>query len=226
MAVRLLIVAASIVVTGCGANARYAHDCSWPSTHQTQPLNLDHTADLRHLSDDAQVAEDVAIRHADLTEGTGSRRRNVERYRDRREACKAALFAIVSRQHNVPIAEVEQAVGRRRMWLDALVMLSFAAIYVLVAYQIAARLFRGALADSAALAIGMSLAVAVALGVIGVLAGDVWAGLIESIRVGNGHMSYRVERVPWRQHPIQLFACGTALFIAVAGVRWKRTQSV
>ena len=225
MEVRWLIGVLSIVLAGCGANARYANDCRWPATHEPRPLNLDNTTDLRHLSDDAQLAEDVAIRHADVTEGTGSGRRNVQRYRDRREACKASLFAIVSGQHGVPIADVGQAVARRRVWLDALVMLSFAAIYVLVAHQIAARLFRGALADSATLALGMTLAVAVAVSVIGVLAGEVWAMLVESIRVGNGHMSYRVERVPWRQYPMQLFACGAVLFITVAAMRWRQTRS-
>lgn len=219
---RFLIVAASIAMAGCGANAALAQDCAWPPTHAHRALNLRSPADLRHLSDDAQLAEDVAIRHADVTEGTGSGRRNIQRYRDRREGCKATLFAIVGRQHNVTVSDVDQAVGRRRLWLDALVMLSFTAIYVLAARHIATRLFRGALADSTVLAFGMTLAVAVAFSGIGVLAGEVWSMLIESIRVGNGHMSYRVERVPWRQYPVQLFAGGAVLFIAVAALRWRQ----
>ena len=218
----LLIVAASIAMAACGANARFARDCAWPSTHEPRPLDLQNSADLRHLSDDAQVAEDVAIRHADDTNGREPGRRDVPSYQERREACKALLFAIVSRQHGVSVADVAEAVGRRRLWLDALVMLSFAAIYLLVAWEIAARLFRGALGESTALAFGMTLAVAGAFGVIGALAGEVWSMLIESIRVGNGHMSYRVERVPWRQFRVQLFAAAAVLFLAMAAIRWRQ----
>ena len=35
---------------------------------------------------------------------------------------------------------------------------------------------------------------------------QVWAFAVETIRIGNGHMSYRAFRIPWRQHRIATFA--------------------
>jgi hypothetical protein len=35
-------------------------------------------------------------------------------------------------------------------------------------------------------------------------------------------MSYRVSRVPWRNHPWPIFVMGAALFLVVAAIRWER----
>jgi hypothetical protein len=85
-------------------------------------------------------------------------------YRDRREACKAALFARVGEQHGVSVDEVSHAVERRRIWLDVMVVLVFAALYVVVAHHVAGRLFRGALADSLVLAAGVAIVTSMAFG--------------------------------------------------------------
>ena len=215
---RVAVFVSVFVLAGCGANAPYAADCAWPP-HERRPLSIVTSADARHLADDAQIAEDIAIRHADLVEGTAGREPG--RYRQVRETCKAALFAQVSDQHAVSRDEVARAVAHRRSWLDAAVMLAFAAIYGLIARVVAQRLFRGAMADSLALSVAITLVTALALSFVGVLAGGVWSGLIESLRVGNGHISYRVERVPWRQYPVPLFISGVALFMCVAATTWK-----
>ena len=219
MTERILLLVIAVVCSACGANARFAADCAWP-THEERRLVLERPADARHLTDDAQTAEDIAIRHADLTVGTAGR--DVLSYRGRREACKATLFARVGEQHGISVDDVARAVGRRRMWLDVMVVLVFAAIYVVVAHLVAGRLFRGALADSVVLATGTAMVTSLALAAVGVLAGDVWSMLIESVRVGNGHMSYRVERVPWRNHQWPIFATAAAVFLVVAAARWKR----
>jgi hypothetical protein len=103
-----------------------------------------------------------------------------------------------------------------------MVVLVFAALYVVVAHHVAGRLFRGALADSLVLAAGVAIVTSMALAAVGVLAGDVWSMLIESIRVGNGHMSYRVERVPWRNHRWPIFVTAATVFLVVTATRWKR----
>ena len=66
---RLMPLCLATALSGCGANARYAADCGWPS-HEDRRLVLRSAVDARHLADDAQTAEDIAIRHADLTVGT------------------------------------------------------------------------------------------------------------------------------------------------------------
>ena len=67
----------------------------------------------------------------------------------------------------------------------------------------------GACRTIAILALSFSLAITV------VAVGQVWAGLIETLRLGSGHLSYRAARIPWMHHrPLTLalaFAVGVAL---------------
>src|SRR5438034_1273743 len=54
----------------------------------------------------------------------------------------------------------------------------------------------------------------------GVLSGEVWSITMESIRLGNDHLSYRTSRIPWKHHGLALFAGGVALYWLVAA--WRR----
>ena len=51
------------------------------------------------------------------------------------------------------------------------------------------------------------------------------AQLIEVIRVGNGHMSYRADRIPWAHYHASLFALYFALFWSVVAIRFVRETS-
>jgi|SRR5688572_4763708 len=224
--VRIMVVLSASLATACAANARFAPECRWLPDHPRAALDLRDRGDRRHLSDDAQVAEDIAIRHADITAGTGSARRDVPLYRTRREACKASLFATIADQHSVSADSVAAAVVNRRVWLDALVMIGFGLLYAALARHVAGRIFQGAIGDSHALASAMTVVVAVVFAAIGVFAGEVWTMLIESIRLGNGHVSYRVDRVPWRQYPVPIFIAGVLVFLVTAIDKWKQTRWV
>ncbi len=46
------------------------------------------------------------------------------------------------------------------------------------------------------------LMAAVAIAVAVVAIGQVWAGYVEMLRLGNGHLSYRARRIPWGHHLI------------------------
>ena len=217
----LALIVVVLGVTGCGRNARYGANCQWPPDHEARRLDLSSSSAVRHLADDAQNAEDIAIRHADLL---GSRPREVGEYRRVREECKAALFATVARQHGVSPADVDSVVGLRRIWLDALVVLAFAALVVAISSWVLSYLFRSALADAPLIAIPLVLVMAIAIGAAAVGGGNVWFSLIESVRVGNGHMSYRVERMPVRRYGREAFAVATATFLGVATVRYRRLR--
>ena len=212
------------LATACATNAPFAAECRWLPDHSRAALDLRDRGERRHLSDDAQVAEDIAIRHADITGGTDSARRDVPLYRMRREACKASLFATIADQHGLSVENVASAVAQRRVWLDALVMIAFAIPYAALARHAAGRIFQSAIGDSRVLASAMTVVVAVVFAAIGLFAGEVWTGLIESIRLGNGHVSYRVDRVPWRQYPLPIFVAGVVVFLVAAISQWKRTR--
>lgn len=219
---RAALVAILLLSTSCiGVNKD--PNCRWPADHQARALDLAAGSDRRHLADDAQTAEDLAIRHADASRSPDWQR-NVAEYHRVREECKARLFTTVSTQHAVSTEAVVAAVGDRREWLDAIVIGAFALAFLTIA-RIATRfMLRGALVDSRLLGGAMILAAALAAGIVAVAGGSVFIAVVESIRVGNGHMSYRVDRLPLRHRPIETFAAGAICFMSVGAVQLQRKR--
>jgi len=70
----------------------------------------------------------------------------------------------------------------------------------------------------------MTALAAIAASFFGVLAGEEWSVLVENLRLGNGHLSYRVERIPWAQHRLGLFVGGVILFGILSGYRYYRAR--
>ena len=62
----------------------------------------------------------------------------------------------------------------------------------------------------------MVLFVSVVFAAGGTLVGEMWSWLAESNRIGNGHMSYRVQRLPWVRHRTELFAGALIVFLLAA----------
>jgi hypothetical protein len=59
-----------------------------------------------------------------------------------------------------------------------------------------------------------------------VRAGDSWSIGAEVLRVGNGHLSYRTERLPWRQYRPAMIATALGMFWLVAvGIKTQRVQA-
>lgn len=53
----------------------------------------------------------------------------------------------------------------------------------------------------------------------GLMAGEVWSWILESRRVGNPHMTYRVERLWWVRHYTMIFSPEvTAFWLAAAAL--------
>ena len=44
------------------------------------------------------------------------------------------------------------------------------------------------------------------------LLGEIWSWFAENMRVGNGHMSYRGQRLPWARYRTGLFAGALIVF--------------
>ena len=103
-------------------------DCRWPAEASH------HSADLRHLSADAEFAEDLAIRYADIHLG---RRNPSEEYGAERDRCMAKLFEEIAKEHGVPVERVSSSLGRNRAYIDVAEILPFALLYGLAAVTIA-----------------------------------------------------------------------------------------
>jgi len=134
----------------------------------------------------------------------------------------AALFSTIAKNHGVTSEQVRVSLVRRRTSLDAAVILSFAVLYWFVASRLAQRVCRRFPTDEGWLGALLSIAgMSVAVSLIGVMLGEQWSILVEGIRVGTGHLSYRTFRIPWVQHRMQLFVAGVFLFWLAAALRYR-----
>ena len=217
---RLLLPPLLVCMSTCGVvSQRYNVDCLWPPDHHHARLDLERANDRWHLNNDALMAEDLAIRYADNLNGPRSGQfRSRNNYRAARDQCMATLFATVGQGHGVDPEAVRRAVGQRSVTFDAAVLLSFATLFGFMVRPVASRIaatFASSLTAQTLVVIFASIGV----GIVGGLVGDVWSGVAETIRVGNGHVSYRVNRVPWRQHPELAVASCVALFWVIGALR-------
>lgn len=211
-----------VCISGCGCRSSPGAACDWPQTHSAVLLDLARAADLRHLSDDAEMAEDLAIRHADAQRGRRSGRfAGISEYRRVRDECMATLFADVAATHAVTANEVRESLGRRRVSVDALVIGSFGVLYAFCAGLVASRLLRSPLSDRGWRAAIVIVVASAFVSGAAVGAGGVWSGLWEIVRIGNDHLSYRAARLPWGRYLPQLFGVGVVLFWIVAAFQYR-----
>jgi hypothetical protein len=196
--------------------------CEWPP-ESAAPLDPAMPAGRRHLNADALAAEDLAIRYADSYESPQGRPGRVQEYGRRRGQCMTQLFEAIGRNHGVAVETVAQAVRRRPAGVDLAVILSFALLFAYGA-SLAARwiCLRYPLADGWFGALAITLFASIAGSACGVLLGEMWSLTIEILRVGNSHLSYRTERIPWTHHRLELFAAGVVLFWVMAAYHYSR----
>ena len=207
------LLACLILLTGLTRPGNYplSTNCNWVEDNN-QPLNLDHRADRTHLRRDAVTAEDVAIRWADKYYG------HLPEYEARRNECMQTLFAGVAKHHSVDDALVRQYSVERDAVADSAVVLTFAVLYALVAYALAGRICRQYSAAEVGFWV-MTFTLAIGISLVGLLMGSLWSIVIEGVRLNSGHISYRMDRIPFRQHLVVLFVCGFAIFVLATLVR-------
>jgi hypothetical protein len=221
---RMIVGGLVLGAVGCGTAERNI-DCSWSPDGHAAALDPGRTSDRLHLAADALLAEDLAIRYADHSKGLRSGRPWEQgSYHAARERCMSALFGSVGRSHGVPEDKVREAASQRSLLYDGAVLLVFATIYGLAASALATR--AGQRLDWSPMPLAIVILVgSVALAVVGFLVGDLWSGLAEAVRVGNGHISYRLNRVPWRRHPEIMFGACMVLSWLIGAFRYHSQRS-
>jgi hypothetical protein len=219
---RLILLATiglSLCASGCVRREGRNSDCKWPPETVAVPLTA------RHLSEDAEFAEDLAIRYADVHHGLRTPYYvSGEDYVSNRDRCKAMLFGEIASEHSVPIERVYDALGQNRAYIDLAINLPFALISWLVVVAVARAVWRryppaedGWLPGSM-----MILFLSVAFSIAFIMVGDVWARIAETYRVGNGHMSYRADRLIWVRHQTTLFSAALVTFLLTAAEAARR----
>ena len=210
----LLLLAVTVALTGCSTRAGdhpVSRNCQWME-EDNHPLNLQIGADRRHLRNDAETAEDMAIRWADQNFHLRPE------WLPQGEQCLASLFSGVARQHGVDVATVARYRGSRDVFVDAIVILSFGALYLVAAYLVAGRIRRRFPEGEPGFWV-MSVAMAFGVGLVAVMVGMLGSIVIEGVRLNSGHLSYRMNRIPARQYWVQLYLCSIVIFGLAALVR-------
>jgi len=211
---RLVLVLVFLLgAAGCVRRDGRNSDCRWPveTSH--------YSADARHLSADAEFAEDLAIRYADTHFGPRSPNPS-EAYGAERDRCMEKLFEEVARQHGVPVEQVSNSLGRNRAYFDLAEILPFVLLYGLAALTVARMNWRRYSPDEHGWTPGITMALFLSLAFAAgsTMLGEVWIWFAESYRIGNSHMSYRANRLFWPGHRIEAFLGALIIFwVAAAG---------
>jgi hypothetical protein len=212
----LVVLALALSLTQPLQGAPPNSNCAWPPD-ANQPGHHG------PLARDAEFAEDLTIRYADACCGPHSGHfEGMAEYARKRDQCMATLFQSVARDHGVSTGQVRGSLSDRPMAFDSAVIVSFAVLYALAAYLIARRLWRlYSRSGDRERGLMMTLYVSTMIGAAGMLLADVWSVAMETIRIGNGHLSYRTARIPWQHHRLVLFVFGVLLFWAVSALRYR-----
>ncbi len=204
----------------CGGSNQRNSDCQWPRETNIS-LDLHDPSRQQHLSDDALLAEDLAIRYADVHWGQRSGHfAGGDIYVAKRDECMASLFSTIAKNHEVTVQQVRDSLARRRLSFDAVVLLSFAAVYWFVASRLARRVCRRfPVRESPAATLSFTAVTSLAVSLVGTLLGETWSFYAEGIRLGNQHLSYRATRIPWVSHRMEFFLACVFLYWLAAAVR-------
>lgn len=214
---------------GCIPRDRVNDSCEW--TGDTAfPLDPRNPAHRAHLVEDAQLAEELAIRNADAEHG---RRFGVAHHgglldngRFRRE-CLSQAFQLIQDNHDVTSEQVRAARGVRNGTYDLAVVLLFLPLYSLGA-SVACRWIRGRFPPDEPRARFVATGLAsIAAAFLGQQSFRLWGALWEAVRVGNGHMTSirAASQSAWpHQYAGADFIGGVLLFWLIA-ILWRRMMA-
>jgi len=206
---------------GCIDRTRVNTTCRW--TGDTAfPLDSQNSVHQEHLVKDAQLAEELAIRHADAEFG---RRFGIDHHgglidggRFRRE-CLSRMFRAVEDSHDVTPEQVRIARGHRNPTFDLAVGLLFLPFYSLGATVSCRWLSRRFSADERSVRLIATSLASVAVTLLGLQCFRLFGAVWETVRVGNGHMTTMraASYNRWSQQYVGAdFVIGVVLFWLIA----------
>jgi hypothetical protein len=224
---RLIFISLPLLVclAACAGRDRRNVNCQAP---QETPFSLDlrNPEHRRHLSDEALLAEDIAVRYSDSGawkvpgQPTGH-----DAYVRARYGCMETLFSAIAKNHGVSVEQVRKSIQQGRMRFDVAVLLSFAAFYFLAAYYLAKRICRRfPLRESWLTALLCTVGASIVVSFAGMIMLETLAFFVESFRYESSHVSDRANRIPWPYIRIPLFAGGVILFWLSAALRYRAAR--
>jgi hypothetical protein len=213
---------AILAITGCVRRDGRNSDCKWPGEPNAKRLQRDQPGDMKHLRGDIEFAEELAIEHMDAHRGP----RSFKSASEDLNTCLAALLQQIAKSHGVSRTEIIENFGHPSVAIAIGEQLPFVLLYLFLSAVLVNRVLRRyPPEDGLAVGLAMILLSSLAAGIGGLLLGEQLAQLIEAIRVGNGHMSYRADRIPWTHYQASLFGLYFGLFWVIVAVRFVRDTS-
>ena len=206
---------------GCIDRNRVNQTCEWTSD-TVFPIDPQNAAHQKHLVADAQLAEELAIRHADAEFG---RRFGIEHHGGLidngrfREECLSRLFRSIENNHHVTPEQVRVARGVRNRTFDLAVVLLFLPFYSVGATVASLWLSRRFASDGRLVRWVAAAVASVTVSFLGLQFLRLWGAVWEVVRVGNGHMATirAASYTRWSQHHFDaLFIGGILLFWLIA----------
>ena len=176
---------------GCIPRDRINDNCEWTGDARF-PIDSAEQGHRDHLTQDAQLAEELAIRNADAEHG---RRFAVAHHGGLldngrfRQECLSQLFGAIEDHHGATADEIQLARGVRNPVFDLAVVLLFLPFYSLVAVAVCRWLNRRFPPDEPLARMIATGLVSMAIAFLGVQCFRLWGAVWEVIRVGNGHMT-------------------------------------
>jgi hypothetical protein len=234
----VLVLGASLSLPACSRREGLNFDCAWPADSTSQ-VDLQDEAQVQHLLDDLRTAEELAVRYGDRmagwrlvdTLGIISRHggaTNREAGRLAREQCTGTLFQTIASRHGLTMADIERTRPRLAergidlpVTIPVLLMLAFAL------RQFIRWLRRRFEADEWLGWIVATVMGSVAVPAVVIATGAAWALVVEIVRIGNEHLSFRARPESLRANLLVLFAVGVvATWIACAiAARRQRAEA-
>ena len=218
------LVLACALLTGCvpessGTDAL----CQWrPDSRHRGNLSPE------QLSADAEKAEDLAVRYADGHGRPGTNPGSTsEHYHRTIDQCMDSLFQAVANQHHVTPQEVRGSINKHRSTsLDVAVMLSFGLLYAYFVNRFVRGIWRRFPPKrDRLLGILATAVIAPIAGLLGGVAGELWAFQAECIRIGYGHLVGRFDRTLWARDRPGILVAGIIIFWTLSWLRYQEAES-
>jgi hypothetical protein len=192
----LAVWAAGVVVNyatcpGCLPRDRFNKTCEWAGDTPF-PLDVQNPAHRAHLVEDAQLAEELAIRNADAE---FDRRFGVEHHGGLidngrfRADCLSGMFGAIEQSHAVTPEAIGTARGQRNHLFDLAVVILFVPLYAIAAAIACRRLGRRVSGHPRYVRLVATALASVVVTLFGLVSLRLWAAVWEVVRVGNGHMT-------------------------------------
>jgi len=134
-----------------------------------------------------------------------------------RVGCTEASIQRIVQLHSASRAEIAGLTGVREAWIDALVVFLPMIILLLFASRVVVtRVVAGYDDEDRWVARVMLTVLAPVVAAVAVGVTQLWAWDVETIRIDDGHMGYRVFQIPAFRHEVMFWLFALALFAAVA----------